>query len=318
MHARNTLFQQGNATMLDLNDLRLFEKVAALKSFSAAARALELPKSSISRAITRLESELGARLFQRTTRDVTLTDIGAAFQGRCVDILSRVGETIDYVTSLAGTPRGRLNISAGIGFGVNVLSELLPRFIERYPDISVHLDLSSRAADLVADGIDIAIRMGPMPASRVVAKRLGSIRRYLCASPDYVRRCGLPHSVADLRTHNAVEMPAVEGRPRIWVFSNAKRKPVEVEPRVRIVVNDALTIHRLIVNGAGIGCVSGYLCNPDFAAGRLVPLLPDWTLPSVEVSVVFPSHRELAPAVRAFVDFIKDASQPGKSWQDDD
>lgn len=122
--------------------------MAALKSFSAAARALELPKSSISRAVTRLEKELGARLFQRTTREVTLTDTGTALQERCIDILYRVGETLDYVGGLRATPRGRLNVTAGIGFGINVLSELLPRFIERYPEVNVCVDLTSQAVDL--------------------------------------------------------------------------------------------------------------------------------------------------------------------------
>lgn len=304
--------------MLNLNDLRVFEKVAALKSFSAAARALELPKSSISRAVTRLEKELGARLFQRTTREVTLTDTGTALQERCIDILYRVGETLDYVGGLRATPRGRLNVTAGIGFGVNVLSELLPRFIERYPEVNVCVDLTSQAVDLVAEGVDLAIRMGPMPPSQAVAKRLGSIRRYLCAAPSYLGKHGSPRSVADLGKHDAIEMPAINGRPRIWTFSNSKHRTAKIEPRPRIIVNDPLTIHRLVANGAGIGCVSGYLCTPDFKTGRLIHLLSEWTLPSVKVSVVFPSHRELAPAVRAFVDFIKNASQPGVSWQDGD
>jgi LysR family transcriptional regulator for bpeEF and oprC len=292
--------------------------VAALKSFSAAARALELPKSSISRAVTRLEKELGARLFQRTTREVTLTDTGTALQERCIDILYRVGETLDYVGGLRATPRGRLNVTAGIGFGVNVLSELLPRFIERYPEVNVCVDLTSQAVDLVAEGVDLAIRMGPMPPSQAVAKRLGSIRRYLCAAPSYLGKHGSPRSVADLGKHDAIEMPAINGRPRIWTFSNSKHRTAKIEPRPRIIVNDPLTIHRLVANGAGIGCVSGYLCTPDFKTGRLIHLLSEWTLPSVKVSVVFPSHRELAPAVRAFVDFIKNASQPGVSWQDGD
>jgi LysR family transcriptional regulator, regulator for bpeEF and oprC len=180
------------------------------------------------------------------------------------------------------------------------------------------VDLTSQAVDLVAEGVDLAIRMGPMPPSQAVAKRLGSIRRYLCAAPSYLGKHGSPRSVADLGKHDAIEMPAINGRPRIWTFSNSKHRTAKIEPRPRIIVNDPLTIHRLVANGAGIGCVSGYLCTPDFKTGRLIHLLSEWTLPSVKVSVVFPSHRELAPAVRAFVDFIKNASQPGVSWQDGD
>jgi len=303
--------------MIDLAGLRIFERVASMGSFSAAARALGLPKSSVSRAVSLLESDLGTRLLQRTSRAVVLTESGEALRARCPDILARVEEAVNYISGLARSPRGRLRISAGVGFGINVLSELLPTFIERYPDVEVSLDLSSRPVDLVSSGVDVAIRMGPLADSEVVANRLGTLHRYACVAPSYVARKGLPRTIADLRQHDAIEMPGTDGRPRSWTFAGPLGESTSVEPLLRISVNEALTIHRLVLNGAGIGVLSAYLCGPDIAAGRLVHLLPDWRLPSVDVSVLFPSNRELSPVVRAFVDFIKEASRPGVAWLTD-
>ena len=303
--------------MLDFNDLRVFEKVAALRSFSAAARALGQPKSSVSRGVARLEVELGVRLLQRTTREVVLTEPGRLLQERCAEIMAQVARAADQVTGLGAEPRGRLRVSAGIGFGVNVLSEVLPRFLDRHPGISVSVDLTSRLVDLVGEEIDVAIRLGPMPDSRLVARRLGAMRRFLCASPDYLERRGTPRTPDDLRGHDTVEMPGGDGRPRPWLFTAASGDKVVVEVPPRLTVNEAVTIQRLVVNGAGLGILSGYLCAPSIATGRLVRLLPEWTLPPMEVSVAFPSNRELASAVRAFVDFLKHESVPGQGWLDE-
>ena len=151
--------------MLDINHLFVFSKVAQLGSFSAAARALGVPKSNVSRAVALLEAELGARLFQRTTRKVTLTEIGRVLKERSADVLDRLAETMEYVGSLSGTPRGHIKVSAGTGFGINVLSVQLPRFLERYPQVTVTLDLESGPVDILGEEIDVAIRFGPLPAS---------------------------------------------------------------------------------------------------------------------------------------------------------
>ena len=303
--------------MLDLNDLRIFEKVASLRSFSAAARALGLPKSSVSRGVGRLESELGLRLLQRTTREVVPTGPGDVLMERCSAILARVGETIDDIGHLRNAPSGHLKVSTGIGFGLDVLAGLMPKFLERYPDVNVSLDLTSRPVGLVMEGVDIAIRFGPMPDSELVAKRLGTIQRLLCAAPAYLARRGSPGTLPELREHDTLEMPGVDGRPRPWMFSNRAGQTVRIEVQPRLSVNDALTIYRLALNGAGLGVLSGYMCAESLKAGHLVRLFPDWRLPPVEVSVVFPSHRELSPGVRAFVDYLTDASLSGRSWQDD-
>jgi LysR family transcriptional regulator for bpeEF and oprC len=299
--------------MLDLNSLRVFEKVASLKSFTAAARALGLPKSNVSRSVARLEDALGTRLFQRTTRDVVLTLTGAALLDRSSSLITNISEALEYVGSLGGQPRGILKISAGVGFGINVLAEQLPGFLRRYPEIGIALDLESRPADLIAEAVDVAVRLGPLPDSGLVAVKLGEMRRYLCAAPAYLERRELPKSIEDVVRHDTIDMPGQNGRTRPWVFSRG-RETIRLDVVPRISVNEALTIYRLALNGAGLGILSGYLCAPEIAADRLVRLFPDWSPPPVEVNLVFPSRRELSPAVRAFVDYMKEVSTPGVLW----
>jgi LysR family transcriptional regulator, regulator for bpeEF and oprC len=299
--------------MLDLNDVRVFEKVAGTGGFAAAARALGMPKSSVSRCIARLEEELGARLFQRTTRDVALTPAGEELKERCAGILQRLEEAVNGVRSATSPPRGVLRVSCAIGFGINVLADELPAFMARYPGLKLSLDLTTRVVDLLADPVDVAVRLGPMPDSGLISVRLGAMTRHLCAAPAYLERRGTPASLDELAEHDTVDMPGVDGRPRAWTFSrDDETREVEVVPRVR--VNEALALHKLVCNGAGIGVISGYMCAPAFASQKLVRLLPEWSLPSIEVNIVFPSKRELDPNVREFVRFMKEVTTPGRSW----
>ena len=303
--------------MFDLNDLRVFERVGTLLSFSGAGRALSQPRSNISRSVARLEAALGTRLIHRTTREVELTPAGESLMARCTAALGDLGDALAYVGSLATEAHGELHVSVGIGFGINVLAEQLPIFLQRYPQVDVLLDLTSRPAELVSEHIDVAIRLGPLPDSSMVAVRLGEMRRALCASPAYLEREGTPRTPEELAAHDVIEMPGADGRSRTWNFvRDGKTTEVAVEPRVS--VNDALTINRLIQNGAGIGIISCYLCASEIQAGRLVHILPEWTPPSVAVNLLFPSKRELAPAVRAFVDFMKEANPPGLHWQNNE
>jgi LysR family transcriptional regulator, regulator for bpeEF and oprC len=186
-------------------------------------------------------------------------------------------------------------------------------FLERHPELRVSLDLSTRVVDLLADGVDVAVRLGPMPSSGLIATRLGAMTRHVCAAPAYLARRGIPRSLDELAEHDTVDMPGVDGRPRRWTFTNDRQtRELEITPRTS--VNEALTLYKLVRRGAGIGIVSGYLCEPTIAARQLVRLFPEWSLPSVEVSVVFPSKRELDPNVREFVRFMKEVAAPGRSW----
>ena len=303
--------------MTDLNDLKVFERVAALESFSAAGRALGIPKSTVSRCVARLEAQLGVRLIQRTTHSVRLTYSGLALKRRCTEILANVSEAIDYVSSLSVAPKGVLKISATIGFGYFVLSETLPTFRERYPGIDVSLNLTSRPVDVVAEGIDVAIRMGALPDSRLIAIGLGTMQKYLCAAASYLERRDTPKSIKELKEHDTIETPCRNGIPRTWMFYKSAHESEEFEVPPRFLVNDPGMIYRLVANGGGIACIPGYLSAPDIEAGRLVRLFPEWALPAVEVNIVYPSNRGLSPAVRAFAEHMKQTAAAGKLWMDD-
>jgi LysR family transcriptional regulator for bpeEF and oprC len=299
--------------MIDLNDLRVFERVASLRSFSDASKALGMPKSTVSRAITRLEEALALRLFQRTTREVSLTPAGQTLYDRCGPLLGGLEEALTATARLSDAPRGKLTISAGIGFGINVLGKHLPGFLERYPDVTVALDLTSRNAELISEQVDIAIRMGPLADSGMVVARLGTLTQYLCAERSYLDRVGRPQAPADLVAHQAIEFPGSDGRPRTWRLTRGEEE-VRIEPATRVEVNDALTIYALVGRGAGVGAISAYLCGEDILSGKLERVLADWVLPPLPVSMVFPSRRELSPIVRAFVDYLREMTATGKDW----
>lgn len=260
---------------------------------------------------------MGARLFQRTTREFHMTESGRALHERCVRILADIGETADYVSGLTAGPRGKLRISAGIGFGINVLSEVIPSFSKRYPEVNIEMQLESRAADLVGEEIDLAFRIGILSDSQHIARKLGSLHRYLCAAPAYLVDHPPPRDPDDLVGHLIIDMPVTGGGRRAWVFERPSGETRSFLSSPHVTVNDVLSIQRLVLNGAGIACISGYLCAPDLDSGRLIHLLPDWQLPSLDVHAVFPSNRELSSTIRAFIDHVVAFSLPGFFWQAD-
>jgi DNA-binding transcriptional LysR family regulator len=303
--------------LTNLEDLKVFERVAALESFSAAGRTLKIPKSTVSRCVSRLESQLGVRLIQRTTHSVRLTQAGRNLKAKCTAILARVDEAIDSVGRFNAALKGALKINATIGFSYFVLAETLPTFMDSYPGVEVTIDLTSHPVDLVDGGIDVAIRIGNLPDSRLVATGLGAMQKYLCASPSYLDRRGVPLSVKDLRGHDTIETPGRNGMQRIWEFHKGAREIEKFTIPPRLIVNDPGMIYRLVLNGAGIARVPGYLSAPDILAGRLTRLLPAWNSPPVDVSLVYPSSKGLSPIVRAFVEHMKQIGASGKLWLDD-
>ncbi len=298
--------------MLDLNALRVFERVASLRSFSEAARELGLTRSNVSRSIARLEDALGVRLLQRTTREVTLTAAGEVLRRKCAEILGRVGEAVDLVNGLTGKPRGIVRISSSVGFGANVLARHIPEFLRRYPDVDIVME--GETPDPASKGIDVAFQLGPMPDSGLSRVQLGSMRQYLCASQEYLKRRPAPRTIPAIAEHDAIEMSSRGRWPRSWTFVRGE-ETARVEPRSRVSVSDALTIHRLVVSGGGLGIISSYVCAPDIEAGLLVRLLPEWSPPPIEVNIVFPTRKEMSPNVHAFVDFMKAVTSPGMFWQ---
>jgi DNA-binding transcriptional LysR family regulator len=300
--------------MIDMDDVRAFQKVGTLLNFSATGRALGVRKSAVSRSIQRLESALQVRLLERTTREVALTDAGRAILKHLGDVLSRMDEVVDLAASLSAHPRGRLKVTAGIGFGLEILTELLPEFSAAYPDIANALDLTSRTVDLVGEQFDVAFRMGPLADSSLVTTRLGAIGCTLCAAPSYLQRKGKPQSTSDLDGHDLLSIPRPDGLPRRWTFHDANGNQCEIHSTPHLTVNDPHAISRMVLHGAGIAAIANYAAQPEIEQGRLIHILPDWGVPSVDVSLVTPGGSERSPATRAFVAFIRERAVGNRRW----
>jgi DNA-binding transcriptional LysR family regulator len=302
--------------MIDMDDVRAFQKVGSLLSFSAAGRILGVRKSAISRSIQRLENALHVRLLERTTRGVALTDAGRAMLLHFGPILSQMDEVVDLAASLSAHPRGRLKLTAAIGFGIEVLTELLPEFSLAYPDIAIALELTSRTVDMVAEQFDVAFRMGPLVDSNLVVTRLGAIRCQLCAAPSYLARRGVPQSPADLGSHDLLAIPRANGLPGRWTFQDTKGNQSIEDLSPRLTANDPHVLSQMAINGAGIATVANYAAVPEIKRGRLIRVLPEWTVPAVDVSLVMPSGRERSPASRAFVAFVRKRMVRNSRWFD--
>jgi DNA-binding transcriptional LysR family regulator len=300
--------------MIEMGDIRAFQKVATLLSFSAAARVLGVRKGAISRSIQRLESFLHIRLLERSTREVALTDAGRSLLPQLADILARMEDVVDFAASLSTHPRGRLKLTAGIGFGSEVLSELIPEFSATYPDIAVSLDLTSRTVDLVAEQVDVAFRMGPLIDSNLIATRLGAIGCTLCASPSYFQRRSMPQTISDLAEHDLLALPRADGLPRRWSFQDAYGNQRVLDTASRLTANDTNAIFRMVLNAAGIAALANYRVKPEIERGTLVRVLPDWTVPAVAVSIVMPAGRDRSPALRTFVAFIRERTIGNTRW----
>jgi DNA-binding transcriptional LysR family regulator len=288
-------FHWGNEVM-NFDDVRVFVQIAELKGISATARALGLPKSSVSRALARMEAIAGSALVERSTRHVRLTDAGVLLHTHTVRILDDIAEAETALEGLAGAPRGRLRVNATHAFGIGVIAPMLPDFLARYSQVQVVLDADDRRIDLAEKNTDLAIRIGPMADSALIARRLPSVDLWLCASPAYLAAHGTPRTVADLAAHSLVDRRDLTD----WRFGDAGA--VEAEPRV--IIPDASAQRVVVEGGGGIGHLPDYLVRPAVSRGRLVRILPDVVATRIEVHALYLSHRSLSAKVRVFIDAL--------------
>lgn len=286
---------------MDLNEIVVFARVVETRSFTAAAQQLGLPKSTVSRKVSQLEERLGARLLQRTTRKLSLTEIGAAYFERCQRIVADIAAAEQLVGDLQATPRGRLKVTAPVDLGAFALGALTGAFLSKHPDIEVHLDLSDRLVDLIDDGYDLAIRFGPLAESSLIARRLASSSMGMYATPEYLARRGTPTEPDDLADHELLVFAPV---PRLstWVLHGGG-EPIELTPSARLTSNNLLAIFEAARAGAGIAFIPGFVlsCADD---EPLVPVLPTWRSPTIELYAVYPSGKNLAPKVRLYLDYL--------------
>lgn len=285
--------------MLDLDQLRAFSRIADLGGISAAARALRMPKSSVSRALARLEEAVGAVLVERSTRALRLTDAGLLMQRHARRILDDVDEAEDAITGLIGAPRGDLRVSAPFTFAAGPLAPMLPDFLARYPEVRLVLTVDNRPVDLLTEDIDVAIRIGPLPDSDLIARRLSVFELWPCASPAYLAQRGTPVRPEDLAAHAIV---AHSDRERAWRFTSRSGVAREVEFRSIAAVPEPAVARTMLIDGAGIGRLPDFYAVEALAKGTLVRMLPGWASGEVEAHALYPSHRSLSAKVRVFID----------------
>ena len=298
----DSAFQSWNGrAVLDLSDLRAFARIADLGSISAAARALRMPKSSVSRSLVRLEDAVGTSLIERSTRHLRLTDAGLLMQRHARRILDDVGEAENAIGGLIGEPTGDLRVSVPFTFAAGPLAPMLPRFLKRYPKVRVILTVDNRNVDLLTEEIDVVIRIGPLADSALIARRLAAFELWPCASPTYLEECGTPTKPTDLKTHAII---AHTGLERVWRFAPPVGAAIEVELESIAVVPEPAVVRTMLLGHAGVGWLPDFHAADDIANSSLVRLLPRWSAGSVEAHALYPSHRSLSAKVRVFIDAL--------------
>jgi DNA-binding transcriptional LysR family regulator len=279
--------------------LRTFVRAAHSGSFSRAARELGLSQPSVSRILAGLEKEVGATLLVRTTRAVTLTEVGADYLSRTEPLLAALEEA-DHAARGTGELRGALRIALSSSFGVREVIPRLPAFLERHPALRIDLDINDGRQDLIADGVDVALRIGPMPDSSALARKLAEAARLLLASPSYLQRFDRPQAPSDLARHAVIIGPGPSGA---WEFAkDGRRVSVRVEGRLRTAANEGATA--AAVAGLGVIRTSFWGCRAELERGALVRVLEDWLMDPVELHAIYPVGGAPSPAARAFTQYL--------------
>ncbi|WP_298887551.1 LysR family transcriptional regulator [uncultured Bradyrhizobium sp.] len=287
-----------------LQELAVFVRAAESGSFSKAARELGLSQPSVSRIIGELETRLGVKLLLRTTRRITVTDAGALFLTRARDLLADI-EDAENAARGVDSLRGTLRITMPIVYGTRHIIPRLPKFLARHPQLRVEMSVADERHDLVAEGTDVAIRLGPLNDSGFGARKLATLPRFLVASPSYLATRGTPKTPADLASHDCIFGPGLFGRTT-WSFSrNGAETSVDV--RGRITTDSGPGVFASVLAGLGIAMTSPVMAGPEIEAGALVPLLKGYKLAPVDVYAVFPAGPRPSTKVRALVDFLAEA-----------
>ncbi|MBR1224725.1 MULTISPECIES: LysR family transcriptional regulator [unclassified Bradyrhizobium] len=286
--------------------MQAFVTVADLQGFAPAARKLGLSPSGVTRLIAALEDRLGARLLQRTTRSLTLTDTGARYLERARQILSDVEEAESAAEGERTRPGGRLAVSAPNGFGRLHVSPVMTAYLKRYPDVSADLRLSDRMINLVEEGVDLAVRIGHLPDSTLVARHVGEMRRIVVASKDYLKRRGEPKTPEAIATHDTIHFGAMTAAPD-WRFA-AEGREIRVSSTPRFTSNSADAAIQYAEAGGGLTRVLAYQAADSLKAGRLRIVLAEFEQPALPIHIVYPTSRLLSAKVRTFIDLVTETA----------
>jgi DNA-binding transcriptional LysR family regulator len=288
--------------MQSVDDLLVFVQVVENASFSKAAKQLGRSKAAVSKQVSRLENRLGVRLLNRTTRRLSLTEAGVALHERGTRIAAEVEAAETAVTRLQREPRGTLRVSAPMSFGVLHLAPTLAAFLVRHPQMTVDLSLSDRFVDLIEEGFDIAIRIGDLADTSLIARQLAPNRRLVCASPDYIAARGMPRTPADLIAHNCLCYSYLASQDE-WRFTGPQG-PVAVKVHGNLRANNGDALRAAMLDGLGIGLAPTFIVGEDVKARRLTVLLAEYRSTESSVYAVWPHSRHLSAKVRVFVDHL--------------
>jgi len=301
------------------DSMRVFAKVVENSSFAGAAARLDISASMVTLHVKELEERLGVRLLNRTTRKVSLTETGRAYYERCTRLLADLEETEQCVSDMHAAPRGELRVNATPTFGILQLAPAIADFTTRFPDISVELMLSEHTVDLVEEGFDVAVRVGELPDSSLIAHQLAPCRMVVCGAPSYLEKHGKPRTPADLTAHNCLTV-AGTGSPyyREWHLMAADGTTLNISPMGNLRTNSGAVLIVAAIAGHGLACLPTYLAGDALQSGRLVTVLDDYMAPPLPLRALYPHNRYLSGKVRAFVDFLAarfGQDPPWDSWR---
>ena len=304
---------------MDLNLVTAFVRVVEQQSFTSAAKALGLPKSSVSRRVTELEEELGVQLLHRTTRKLALTEAGRSYFEQAERALTELQAAAESATGMDTEARGIVRLTAPVDIGVMGLADLVSEFVREYPEIHVELSLSSKVVDLVGEGFDIAVRAGRSRDASLVARRLGNSALGLYASPEYLKKRGYPRTPADLADHDCVLFRGKHGKA-LWRLDGPNGEVASVEVRGSISVDEMLFVRQVVGSGVGIGLLPSIVIATCRRVGSLDPverILPEFTMGGAEVAVVTPSGPKRPRRVTLLRDFLVQRLTPRCEKHDD-
>ena len=285
-------------------DMRIFTQVMQAGSFTAAADLLGMSKQSVSRRLMQLEERLGVRLLNRSTRRLDATPLGQQYFDSAVRLLGEMQQAEQDISGQTQVLRGTLRLSAPLSFAISHLGSLLTEFLQLHAQLIVEIDLSDRAVDLIGEGYDLALRIGTLEDSSLVARRIASIERVYCASPGYLAARGTPLEPEALREHDC--LPYGHSRQVQWQFKGQGRTLQAIAVSGRMRANNGELLRDAAIAGMGVTYLPAFIGEQALADGRLVKLLEAWTPPPLQLSAVYPQHRQIARPVQAFVEFLRE------------
>jgi DNA-binding transcriptional LysR family regulator len=286
-----------------LSEMQAFVTVVDQGGFTDAARKLSISKSAISKHVAALEERLGARLLNRTTRRMSPTEIGLAFYDRAIRVLAEAEEAEAMVTAMQDAPRGELRVSAPVSFGLKRVAPAVSRFLTNYPDVTIHMVLDDRFTELVAEGFDVAIRVGDLADSSLRARRLADVALRAVASPEYLTARGTPQTIAELSAHELLHY-SNSSSGNLWRLIDPAGEERQIRAVGRLTVNNGDALLRGALDGIGIALLPDFIVGDAIAEGALVELLPETRRPPSGVFAVYPPGRFPPPKLRAFIDTL--------------